>query len=89
MLKGERLSFFHYSHIPELNQLLLPFLTLVTNAELDRNPTVKEEILASGQKRINAGMYTYLFIRLQTSCSAKGMWYRSERISFLILSSRG
>jgi tryptophanyl-tRNA synthetase len=45
--------------VPELNQLLLPFLTLVTNAELDRNPTVKEEIIASGQKRINAGMYTY------------------------------
>lgn len=50
---------FPHSHIPELNQLLLPFLTLVTNAELDRNPTVKEEIAASGQKRINAGMYTY------------------------------
>jgi tryptophanyl-tRNA synthetase len=50
---------FPHSYIPELNQLLLPFLTLVTNAELDRNPTVKEEIQASGQKRINAGMYTY------------------------------
>jgi len=50
---------FPHSHVPELNQLLVPFLTLVTNAELDRNPTVKEEILASGQKRINAGMYTY------------------------------
>lgn len=52
-------AIFPHSQIPELNQLLLPFLTLVTNAELDRNPTVKEEILASGQKRINAGMYTY------------------------------
>jgi len=50
---------FPHSHVPELNQLLLPFLTLVTNAELDRNPTVKEEIIASGQNRINAGMYTY------------------------------
>ena len=50
---------FPHSHVPELNQLLLPFLTLVTNAELDRNPTVKEEIAAAGQKRINAGMYTY------------------------------
>lgn len=50
---------FPHSHVPELNQLFLPFLTLVTNAELDRNPTVKEEIQASGQKRINAGMYTY------------------------------
>ena len=50
---------FPHSHVPELNQLLLPFLTLVTNAELNRNPTVKEEIQASGQRRINAGMYTY------------------------------
>lgn len=50
---------FPHSHVPELNQLLLPFLTLVSNAELSRNPTVKEEIQASGQKRINAGMFTY------------------------------
>lgn len=50
---------FPHSHIPELNQLLLPFLTLVTNAELDRNPTVKEEIEAAGQASVNAGMYTY------------------------------
>lgn len=54
-----RTFIFPHSHVPELNQLLLPFLALVTNAELDRNPTVKEEIQASGQKRINAGMYTY------------------------------
>ena len=50
---------FPHSHVPELNQLVLPFLTLVTMAELDRNPTVKEEIQSAGQKRINAGMYTY------------------------------
>lgn len=50
---------FPHSHIPELNQLLVPFLTLVSNAELDRNPTVKEEIQAAGLKRINAGMYVY------------------------------
>lgn len=50
---------FPHSQVPELNQLLVPFLTLVTNAELSRNPTVKEEIQASGLKRINAGMYTY------------------------------
>lgn len=56
--KGRTVIFPH-SHVPELNQLLLPFLTLVSNAELNRNPTVKEEIQASGQKSINAGMYTY------------------------------
>jgi len=50
---------FPHSHIPELNQLLLPFLTLVTMSELDRNPTVKEEIQSAGLKKINAGMYTY------------------------------
>lgn len=50
---------FTHSQIPELNQLLLPFLTLVTMSELDRNPTVKEEIQAAGLKKVNAGMYTY------------------------------
>ena len=50
---------FPHSHVPELNQLLVPFLTLVTNAELNRNPTVKEEIQASGRQQVNAGMYTY------------------------------
>jgi tryptophanyl-tRNA synthetase len=54
-----RTHIFPHSHIPELNQLLLPFLTLVTMAELDRNPTVKEEIQAAGLTRINACMYTY------------------------------
>ena len=50
---------FPHSHIPELNQLLVPFLTLVSNSELNRNPTIKEEISVSGQKVINAGMYVY------------------------------
>ena len=50
---------FPHSLVPELNQLVIPFLTLVTNAELNRNPTVKEEIQVSSQKQINAGMYIY------------------------------
>jgi tryptophanyl-tRNA synthetase len=37
----------------------LPFLTLVSMGELDRNPTVKEEIEAAGLTSVNAGMYTY------------------------------
>jgi len=56
--KGNTTIFAH-SHVPELNQLFLPFLTLVSMAELDRNPTVKEEIQAAGLTRINACMYTY------------------------------
>lgn len=50
---------FPHSHIPELNQLTIPFLTLVSNSELNKNPTVKEEIIASGINFINAGMYIY------------------------------
>jgi hypothetical protein len=50
---------FPHSHVPELNQLLLQFLTLVTNAELDRNPTVKEEIDASDPNTGEPGMCTY------------------------------
>jgi tryptophanyl-tRNA synthetase len=50
---------FSHSHVPALNQLLVPFLTLVSMGELDRNPTVKEEIEAAGLTTVNAGMYTY------------------------------
>lgn len=60
---GENVIIYPHSYIPEANQLMLPFLTLVTNAELERNPTVKEEIqsgLANGKmKSVNAGMFTY------------------------------
>jgi tryptophanyl-tRNA synthetase len=35
--------------VPALNQLMLPFLSLVTEAELHRNPTVKAELAASGR----------------------------------------
>lgn len=50
---------FPHSYIPELNQLMLPFLTLVSSGELNRNPTVKEEIQSANIKSVNAGMYTY------------------------------
>ena len=56
---SEDICIFPHSYVPELNQLMLPFLTLVSNAELSRNPTVKEEIAAAGLKSVNAGMYTY------------------------------
>lgn len=54
-----KVNIFPHSQIPELNQLLLPFLNLVTLSELSRNPTVKEEIQSAGLKNVNAGMYTY------------------------------
>ncbi len=37
-----------HSAVPECNQLMLPFLSLVSEAELKRNPTVKAEQEASG-----------------------------------------
>lgn len=39
---------FTHSAVPEENQLMLPFLSLVTEAEMERNPTVKAEQAASG-----------------------------------------
>ncbi|MCH3916756.1 MAG: tryptophan--tRNA ligase [Spirochaetia bacterium] len=56
---GKNVIIFPHSYVPEANQLMIPFLTLVTNAELSRNPTVKEEIQVAGLKKVNAGMYTY------------------------------
>ncbi len=43
-----RTVIFTHSAIPALNQLMLPFLSLVSEAELLRNPTVKSEQEASG-----------------------------------------
>ena len=40
---------FTHSAVPAENQLMLPFLSLVTEAELHRNPTVKSEMEASGR----------------------------------------
>lgn len=48
-LDPERCTIFTHSAVPALNQLMLPFLSLVTEAELHRNPTVKAEALASGR----------------------------------------
>lgn len=45
----ERSTIFTHSAVPTLNQLMLPFLSLVTEAELHRNPTVKSELEASGR----------------------------------------
>ncbi len=54
-----RATIFAHSQVPALNQLLLPFLSLVTLPELLRNPTVKEEAAASGMQALNGLMLTY------------------------------
>jgi tryptophanyl-tRNA synthetase len=50
---------FAHSAVPELNQLLLPFLSLVSESELHRNPTVKDEIVHSRQASVSGLMLTY------------------------------
>ena len=50
-LDPEKTLIFTHSAVPALNQLMLPFLSLVSEAELLRNPTVKSEMEASGPFR--------------------------------------
>lgn len=53
-----RSTIFTHSSLPALNQLMLPFLSLVTDSELRRNPTVKDE-LASSTRPMSALMLTF------------------------------
>jgi tryptophanyl-tRNA synthetase len=55
----KRSTIFAHSAVPALNQLLLPFLSLVSVTELQRNPTVKEEIRLSSQAGVSGLMLTY------------------------------
>ncbi|WP_433229448.1 tryptophan--tRNA ligase [Actinomadura formosensis] len=52
-------TIFRHSAVPALNQLMLPFLSLVSVAELSRNPTVKDEIATSRQASVSGLMFTY------------------------------
>lgn len=44
----DKTMIYAHSAVPAANQLMLPFLSLVTESELHRNPTVKAEMEASG-----------------------------------------
>ena len=52
-------TIFAHSAVPALNQLMLPFLSLVSVTELRRNPTVKEEVALSRQRAVSGLMFTY------------------------------
>lgn len=54
-----RSTIFQHSAVPELHQLMLPFLSLVTVAELERNPTVKAELAATGGRAMSGLLLTY------------------------------
>ncbi|MBF8191286.1 tryptophan--tRNA ligase [Nonomuraea sp. K274] len=58
-LDPAKVTICRHSALPELNQLLLPFLSLVSVAELSRNPTVKDEIAHSSQAAVSGLMFTY------------------------------
>lgn len=55
----ERATIFAHSQIAALNQLLVPFLSLVSVAEIGRNPTVKDEVAAAGLRTVSGLMFTY------------------------------
>jgi tryptophanyl-tRNA synthetase len=55
----DRSIIFTHSQIAELNELLIPFLSLVSVAELGRNPTVKDEIARTKGRSTSALMFTY------------------------------
>ena len=58
-LDPDRTTFFRHSAVPALNQLMLPFLSLVSVAELQRNPTVKAEAEATGSRPMSGLLLTY------------------------------
>lgn len=58
-LDPARATIFTHSAVPALNQLVLPFLSLVSVPELRRNPTVKDEIAHSRQRSVSGLMFTY------------------------------
>jgi tryptophanyl-tRNA synthetase len=58
-LDPDRTTFFRHSAVPALNQLMLPFLSLVSVAELQRNPTVKAELAATGSRPMSGLLLTY------------------------------
>ncbi|XP_061168544.1 tryptophan--tRNA ligase-like [Saccostrea echinata] len=50
---------FVHSQVPELNQLFVPFLSLVSQRELERNPTTKDELQHSALEQLTAALLTY------------------------------
>ncbi|WP_372435119.1 tryptophan--tRNA ligase [Oceanitalea stevensii] len=58
-LDPARTTIFTHSSVPALNQLMLPFLSLVTDSELRRNPTVKSEYEATGGRPMSGLLLTY------------------------------
>lgn len=55
----EKSTIFAHSAIPALNQLMIPFLSLVTESELHRNPTVRAELENTEERALSGLLLTY------------------------------
>lgn len=55
----DKSTIFTHSAVPALNQLMLPFLSVVTDSELYRNPTVKSEHEETGGRPMSGLLLTY------------------------------
>lgn len=58
-LDPQQATIFTHSAIASIGQLMLPFLSLVTDAELRRNPTVKDELAATQGRPLSGLLLTY------------------------------
>lgn len=55
----DRATIFAHSQVAAVHQLMLPFLSLVSMAEVTRNPTVRSELAALGETSVSALMISY------------------------------
>ena len=69
----DKTMIYAHSAVPAANQLMLPFLSLVSEAELARNPTVKAEMEPRAMS-LPAFCSPTRCIRPATSCSARATW---------------
>ena len=74
-----RTTIFAHSQVAELNQLMIPFLSLVSVPELARNPTVKEERALRDCRWRPDCCSPIRSTRRRTSCSVTETWCRSAR----------
>lgn len=58
-LDPDATTIFAHSAVPALNQLMLPLLSLISVAELERNPTVRAEADAAGGRAMSGLSLTY------------------------------
>ncbi len=79
-LDPDKTMIYTHSAVPAANQLMLPFLSLVSEALLQRNPIVKAEMEASGHE-LTGLLLTYPVHQACDILFCKGTWCRSGATS--------